>query len=80
MNRNYSNVEKRIWAEKYVHELRAHDENNGGYLNVGSFPQQIQCHCKFRKCVDEELCANVTQSKRKRPKFLIALGGFLYKV
>ena len=86
MNRNYSNVDKRIWTDKYVHEHHAYDKNNAGYVNVGSFPQQIWCHCKLRKCVDEQLCANVqslvtkqpilsqneTQSKRKRPKCLIA--------
>ena len=79
---------------KYFHEHHAYDKNNAGYVNVGSFPQWIWRHCKLRKCVDEDLCANVqslvtkqpilsqnqTQSKRKRPKFLIALGDFLYKV
>ena len=94
MSRNYSYVDERIWTDKYVHEHHAYDKNNAGYVNVGSFPQQIWCHCKLRKCVDEQLCANVqslvtkqptlsqnkTQSKRKRPKYLIALSDFLYKV
>ena len=39
MNRNYSNVDKRIWTDKYVHEHHACDKNNAGYMNVGSFPQ-----------------------------------------
>ena len=39
MNRNYSNVYKRIWADKYVHEHHSFDKNNAGYVNVGSFPQ-----------------------------------------
>ena len=38
MNRNYSNVKKRIWTDKYVHEHHAHDKNNAGYVDVGSFP------------------------------------------
>ena len=37
MSNNYSNVEKRIWTN--VHEHHAHDKNNAGYVNVGSFPQ-----------------------------------------
>ena len=94
MNRNYSNVERRIWTDKYVYEHHAYDKNKAGYMNVGSFPQQIWCHCKLRKCMDEQLRANVqslvtkqpifvsnqTQSKRKRSRFLIASGDFLYKV
>ena len=39
MNRNYSNIDKRIWADKYVHERHVYDKNNSGYVNVGSFPQ-----------------------------------------
>ena len=39
MNRNYSKVEKRIWTNKYVLEHHACDQNNTGYVNVGSFPQ-----------------------------------------
>ena len=39
MNRNYSNVDKKIWTDKYVHEHHAYDKNNAGYVNVGSFPQ-----------------------------------------
>ena len=38
MNRNYINVKKRIWTDKYVHEHHAHDKNNAGYVDVGSFP------------------------------------------
>ena len=41
MNRNCSNVEKRIGTDKYVHEHHAYDKRNAGYVNVGSFPQQI---------------------------------------
>ena len=41
MNRNYSNVVKIIWTDKYVYENHAYDKNNTGYVNVGSFPQQI---------------------------------------
>ena len=83
MNKNYSNVDKKIWTGKYVHEDHAYYKNNAGYVNVGSFPQQIWCRCKLKKCVDEQLCANVqslvikqpilsqnkTQSKRKRCAF-----------
>ena len=36
INRNYSNVDKRIRTDKYVHEHHAYDKNNGGYVNVGS--------------------------------------------
>ena len=38
--------------------------------------------CKCTKSVTKQsiLSQNETQSKRKRPEFLIALGGFLYKV
>ena len=68
MNRNY--VERRIWTDKYVHEHHAYDKNNAGYVNVGSFPQQIQCHCKMRKCVDEQLCANVQSLVTKQPIFV----------
>ena len=39
MSRNYSNVDKRIWADKCAHEHHANDRNNAGYENVGSFPQ-----------------------------------------
>ena len=38
MNMNYSNVDKRIWADKYIHEHHAYDKNKAGYVNVGSFP------------------------------------------
>ena len=39
MNRNYSNVEIKIWTDKYVHEHHPYDKNNAGYVNVGTFPQ-----------------------------------------
>ena len=39
MSRNYSNVDKSIWRDKYVHEHHAYDKNNAGYVNVRSFPQ-----------------------------------------
>ena len=39
MNRNYSNVNKRLWTDKYVHEDHAYDKNIAGYVNVESFPQ-----------------------------------------
>ena len=38
MNMNYSNVDKRIWTGKYIHEHHAYDKNKAGYVNVGSFP------------------------------------------
>ena len=41
MNRNYSNVDKKIWTDKYVHEHPAYNRNNAGYVKVGSFLQQI---------------------------------------
>ena len=53
MNRNYSNVDKRISTEKYVYEHHAYNKNNAGSVNVGFFPQYIWCHCKLRKCMDE---------------------------
>ena len=39
MSRNYSNIDKRIRTDKYVHDHHAYDKNNGGYVHVGSFPQ-----------------------------------------
>ena len=39
MNRNYSNVEKRRWADKYVHEHHDCVKNNAEYVNMGSFPK-----------------------------------------
>ena len=39
MNRNYRNIDKRIWTNKYVHEHHAYDKNSAGYLNMGFFPQ-----------------------------------------
>ena len=38
-NWNYSNVEKRTWTDKYVHERHAYNKNNARYVNVGSFPK-----------------------------------------
>ena len=32
MNRNYRNIDKRIWTDKYVHEHHTYDKNNVGYL------------------------------------------------
>ena len=34
----FTDVEKRIWTDKYVHEHDAYDKNDAGYVNVGSFP------------------------------------------
>ena len=48
-----SNVDKRIWADKYIHEHHVYDKNNAGYVNEGSFPQFIWGHCKLKKGVDE---------------------------
>ena len=70
MNRNYINISKRKWADRYVHEHYAYDKNNAGYVNVGSFPQQIWCQCKLRKCVDEQLCADVQSLVTKQPIFV----------
>ena len=39
MNKDYSNVDKRIWTDKYVHGHHAYNKNNAGYVNVGSYPQ-----------------------------------------
>ena len=39
MNRNYSNIDKRIWTEQYVYEHHAYDKNNAGYVNMGFFPK-----------------------------------------
>ena len=36
MNRNYSDVDERIWTDKYVHEHHAYDKDNAGYGTVGS--------------------------------------------
>ena len=37
MKRNYSNIKKRIWTDKYVHEHHVYGKNNAGFVNVGSF-------------------------------------------
>ena len=37
MNGNYSNIDKRIWTDKYVHEYHAYGKNNAGYVNTGTF-------------------------------------------
>ena len=34
MNRNYTNVDKRRWNDKYVHEYHAYDKNNAEYVNA----------------------------------------------
>ena len=82
------------YGPKYVHEDHSYDKNNAGYANAGFLPKQIWCSCKLKKCLGQQLCANVqslvtkqpilsqneTRSKRKRPTFLVALGDFLYKV
>ena len=39
MSRNYSHVEKRIWADKYVDEHHDCDKNNAEYVNMGNFPK-----------------------------------------
>ena len=70
MNRNYSNVDKRTWTDKYVHEHHAYDKNIAGYVNVGSFPQQVWCESKLRKCVDEWLCVNVQSLVTKQSIFV----------
>ena len=44
MNRNYSNVDNKIWSVKYAHEHHAYVKNNAGYVIVGTFPQKIWCH------------------------------------
>ena len=71
MNRNYSDVDKRIQTDKYVQEHPAYDKNNAGYVYVEPFPQQIWRHYKLRKCVDEQLCANVQSLVTKQPIFVL---------
>ena len=39
MNRNYSNVDKKIGRVKYVHEDHAYDKNIAGYVNMTTFAQ-----------------------------------------
>ena len=90
MSKNYSNIDKRTRAGKYVHEHHAYDKINIGHMNVGSFPQQIWCHllvekicgriatCKCNKTT-YFLSQNETQSKRKRTKFLIVSVVFFTK-
>ena len=70
MNRNYNNTEKGTWTDKYVKQRHACDKNNAGYVNVGSLPQQIWCHCKQRKYVEEWLCASVQSLVTKGPIFV----------
>ena len=36
MNKNYSNVNKKIWTVEYVNEHHAYDKNNAAYANVGT--------------------------------------------
>ena len=40
MNRGYSNVDKKIWKVKYVHEQDAYDKNSAGFVNVETFQQK----------------------------------------
>ena len=37
MNRNYSNVDKKIGRVKYVHEDHAYDKSIAGYVNMTTF-------------------------------------------
>ena len=39
MNRNYSNVDKKLWRVIYVHEHHAYDKNNAEYVYVETFSQ-----------------------------------------
>ena len=39
MKRNYSNIERGIWTDKYVHEHHDYDKNNARYVNAPSSPQ-----------------------------------------
>ena len=39
INRNYSNVDKKKWTDKNVHEYYAYDKINAEYVNVESFLQ-----------------------------------------
>ena len=41
MSSNCSNVVKKIWRDKYVHEHHAYDKNNARYVNMAFFTQQI---------------------------------------
>ena len=79
MNRNYSNVDKKY----YVHEHHAYDKNNAGYLNVGALHNKsgvIVCGKCTKSLSKQFLSENENLSKRKRSKFFIVLGDFLYKV
>ena len=44
MSRNYSNVDKRKWTDKYAHEHHGYDKDNAGYVKTSSFPQYSLCH------------------------------------
>ena len=55
MNRNYSNVDKRIWTDKWIHEHHAFDKNNAGYVNVEPFPSGV--------IEVEKMCRRVTMCK-----------------
>ena len=61
---------RKEYEQKYVHEHHACDKSIAGYVNVGSFPQQVQWHCKLRKCMGEQLCANVQSLVTKQPIFI----------
>ena len=60
MNRNYRNVDRKIWRIKYIHEHHDYDTNNAGYRNVGTFPQKNWYHCMLRKCV---MCKSTNYNK-----------------
>ena len=72
MNRNYSNVDKRIWTQTntFMRINHAYDKNNAEYVNPGFLPQQMWCYCKLRKCVGEQQmykCANLQSLVTKQP-------------
>ena len=57
-------------SETYYYEHHTCDKNNAtGHLNVGPFAQQVWCHCKLKKSVDEQQCTNV-QSFVRKPIFV----------
>ena len=94
MNRNYSNVNKKIWRLKYVHEHDTYDRKNDECLNLENFHKKpgaiVSCeNVRTNNYVQmyEVLLENnlflpqkENPSKKNHPKFLIVLGDFLYKV
>ena len=34
MNRDYSNIDKKVWSVKYVPEQHAYNKNNASFVNV----------------------------------------------